>query len=116
MTCPLPDDEEPWELLRVVTCPPEEADPPAEDPECDALVRVVTGALEDPELDADDPVECEALVRVVTGAVPATKVPADPATCEPLAWVRTALAGRVPTPPPVTLMTPYGLAPRRACS
>ncbi len=79
-------------------------------------MRVVTGALEDPEPAADDPTECEALVRVVTLPVLAAAVAADPAAREALARVRTALAGCTPTPPPVTLVRRYGRAPRRARS
>jgi hypothetical protein len=40
----------PCELVRVVTRPPDGAEPVADDPlECDALVRVVTGAVGAPE-------------------------------------------------------------------
>ena len=108
-TRPLPDDVEPCELVRVVTRPPEDPEPLPDDPtECDALVRVVTGALGEPEPATGDPTECDALVRVVTEAVPPATVPAEPTARDPLAWVRTELAGATPTPPP---LPPMALGP-----
>jgi hypothetical protein len=59
----------PCELVRVVTRPPEGAEPVADDPpERDALVRVVTGAVGAPEPAAYELPAWEALVRVVTRA------------------------------------------------
>lgn len=73
-----PVDPEPCGLVRVVTRPPDGADPLPVEPEleCDGLVRLVTGAPD--ELEGADPcalepeLECDGLVRVVTGALEGT--------------------------------------------
>jgi hypothetical protein len=79
-------------------------EPPLEPDACEALVRVVTGALDPLELWlADDGLEeCEALVRVVTGALDPLG-PAEPDATLPLAplppLVRVATAPLPPAEP-----------------
>jgi hypothetical protein len=70
--------------------------PPLEFEECEALVRVVTGALEPLELwlADDEPDECEPLLRVLTGALDRLELPEPeatlPLTPPPLVRVATA--------------------------